>query len=1727
MEFLLSLENLPAEQKIIRAKCFHPSGTFVEFGKEEIEQSIPSRFEKIVAKYPERMAVKTRSHEFTYDTLNQFANRIAQAILAKQGPAWEPIALMLEHGAPMIGAILGVLKAGKTYVPLDSTLPRSRIASMLEELQASLIVTNNQSLPLTKELAPDAQDLLNIDEIDSSFSIANPDLPIQPDTLAYILYTSGSTGQPKGVTHNHRNVMHDCMAYTNNLHFCPNDRLTLLHSCSFSASKHYLFGALLNGAAIYPFDIKREGLAHLSEWLTQEKITIYHSGVVVYRYFLDTLTGKEKFPNLRLIKLGSQQVSTKDVEWYKKQFSAQCILVNTLSCTEAGTVRWHFMDKGTEINVAPVPVGHGVEDMEIVLLDDDGKEVDINQTGEIVIKSRYLALGYWRQPDLTQAKFLSDPSGGDKRIYMTGDLGRMLPDGCLIQLGRKDFQVKIRGYRVEVGEIEMAMADHPKIKAVAVVTHRDLQGDNCLVAYAVPDQEQPPTIVELRRFLREKLPDYMVPSAFVFLSALPLTPNGKIDRRALPIPDQAGAELQRTFAAPRTPLEKVLARIWAEVLKFEQVGVDDNFFDLGGHSLLATQVVSRVREALQVELPLRALFENPTVTGLALQIAQDQAKRTIAEEAINPPAGRDGQARPPQDGAESLSIQPAPRDGKLHLSFAQHRLWFLNQLEPASFAYNLFSAFRLAGRLNVTALEQSFNEIIWRHEALRTVFKTVDGQPQQIILSSVTTRVPVVDLRGIVSDAERESEVRRLSTAEAQRPFDLARGPLLRATLLCLTEDEHILLLSIHHIVFDGWSMGILAREIAALYKAFSSGRPSTLPALPIQYADFAVWQRQSLRGEVLAAQLAYWRKQLEGLTTLRLPFDRPRPPVPTGRGMRQYFVLSKTLSERLKSLSNQHKVTLFMTLLAAYQTLLHRYTGENDIVTGSPVAGRNHRVLESMIGFFLNMLVLRIDFSGNPTFRELLGRMRTVCLEAYAHQDLSFEKLVEELQPERDLSHNPLFQVTFAFHNTPRFPLELPSLTTTELEVDPGIARFDLHLFIEEKEGGLQGYADYNSDLFDAAIIQRLLGHLQTLLKGIVANPDERVGSLPLLTEAERCQLLIEWNDTKKEYPKDKCIHELFETQAEETPEAVALIFEEKYLTYQELNRRANQLAPYLRKLGTGPETLVGICVERSPDMVVALLGVLKAGGAYVPVDPRYPPERVALMLQDTRLLLTTSSVSKKLPPYNRRTICLDAADGEDVSGASVENPARTAAPENLAYVIHTSGSTGAPKAVGIAHGSAVALLHWAKTVFAPEDLAGVLASSSICFDLSVFELFLPLCCGGAVILAEDTMHLPILAAAKEVTLINSVPSAVYEMLAAGELPPSVHVVNLAGEPLATSLVKQLYERTKAARVYDLYGPSETTTYSSFALRTAGGAATIGRPIANTRIYLLDAYFEPVPVGVAGDLHIGGAGVARGYLNAADLTAEKFVPDPFSDAPGARLYKTGDRARFHPDGNIEFLGRLDDQVKIRGFRVELGEIETALRQHAAVRAAVVTARETNPLDASTELRAGPRLVAYLVCREAATPSLSALREFLRAKLPDYMIPSNFVFLDALPLTATGKVDRRALPTPDQTRPKLENDLVAPRSPIEKMLAGIWMRLLGLEQIGVHDNFFELGGHSLLATQVLSRIRKAFQVELSLRTFFEASTVAGIANIIQRAEESAAENPTPKISPILREPRKS
>jgi aspartate racemase len=1056
-------------------------------------------------------------------------------------------------------------------------------------------------------------------------------------------------------------------------------------------------------------------------------------------------------------------------------------------------------------------------------------------------------------------------------------------------------------------------------------------------------------------------------------------------------------------------------------------------------------------------------------------------------------------------GGPKAVISRRPDGVPVPLSYYQQGLWVLNQLMPETSLYHVPKALRLTGKLDVSALQRSLDHIVTRHEALRTTFAIVEGAPLQIVNELRTLEMPLIDLSHL-GEAERETEAHRLLRVESRRPFDLCTGPLIRAVLLCLKEREHILLVTTHHIVTDGWSMGIFHREFMALYEAFSNGKTSPLTELPIQYPDYASWHRQWFQGDVYQSQLSYWKEQFKTQPpVLELPTDHPRPSIQAHRafrGTKRRLTLSRELTRQLRELCQKEEATLFMVLLAAYQILLHRYTGEEDIVVGSPIAGRCLEETENLIGLFVNALALRSDLSGNPTFRQLLARVKEVALGGYAHQDMPFELLVKELQPDRSLSHNPLFQVMFVLQSEPVTTSELPGLTVSHVQVENIVANFDLTLDAVERDGQLECQFESNADLFDEDRITRLLGHFENLLRGIAADPQARISDLPLLTEAERHQALIEWNDTDSDYPADRCVQELFEQQVESFPDAFALLFAAESLTYQQLNTRANQLAHYLKGKGVVAETRVGICIERSPEMIIALLAILKAGGVYVPLDPAYPQARLRFMLEDAEvpLLLTRKVLRETLDCQSVQVICLEDLE-DDINRENPSNPESSSTADSLAYVMYTSGSTGKPKGVAVTHRNIVRLVK--NTNYADFSRDEVfLQFSPISFDASTFEIW-----GSLLNGAQLALMPPGAASLDELATCLKRYKVTTLWLTAGlfHLMVDTHLDDLkglkqllaGGDVLSASHVKKASQALEGCRLINGYGPTENTTFTCcFPVEdpsAINGSVPIGRAISNTYVYVLDPYLNPAPVGIPGQLYIGGDGLARGYLNRPELTAERFISDPFGKKPGAQLYKTGDLVRYRRNGEIEFLGRLDGQVKVRGYRIELGEVETVLAEHETVRDAVVVARKD---------QGDKHLAAYIVPREGTTPTAGELRAFLSERLPAHMVPSIFVVLEELPLSTNGKVDRNALPAANGHKPA-SKPAAARQDGLEHKLLKIWERVLAVAPIGIDDNFFDIGGHSLLAVRLFAQIEKSFGKNLPLATLFQASTIRLLAQVLR------------------------
>ena len=1639
---------------------------------------------------PKEAAVIWSGGKLTYSELQSRVWQMGACLRDFGAGPEKRVAICVEPGEHLIAAILGTLAAGAAYVPLDPDYPAERLRWIMNETHPEVVITESQFRD--KFLQSGARLFFINQEWDRIAQLeAKPfNTQVDPANLLYVIYTSGSTGRAKGVAIAQESLISRIHFLANVYGMKPGDRCLQILSPSFDAFGGGMYAALFSGGGVVfqPPEVILDPAGLLSS-IEQELITHLRIPVGYLRQFLLHLVENQKTvpDHLRIIVTGGETISRSEMREWLQRCAPHVRFIHEYGPTETTITATLFEDDRSAVSISPhrFVIGRPHPNTPVYVLTEGMEPAGVGVAGELYIGGVAIARGYFGNGHMTAERFVPNPFASEPgaRLYRTGDWVRWMEDGRLEFLGRRDEQVKIHGYRVELGEVEAAMRAHERVKEAAAAIREDGNGNKCLVGYVVPSQ-RPLIPADIRSYLQEILPDYMVPAAFVEVAELPLMPGGKLDRKALPQPSFESEKPTRT--SPRDPIEEILCGIWADLLKREFVSIEDNFFEIGGHSLLATQLISRVRLTFGVELPLRTLFESPTIAGLAQRI--QESKENSKASVLAP-------------------IQPADRNKTVPLSFAQQRLWLLDQLQPFSPAYNMPTALRVRGKLDIAAFHSALNQIVRRHEVLRTSFHVVHGEPAQIISDELQLPLPLTDLSAYGAE-ERECEALRVAQVEAARPFDLEQGPLIRGQLVRLAEEDHLLLITMHHIVSDGWSMGIMVRELASLYGSCSSSQSATLPEPTIQYADFAVWQRAWLKDQALDEQLEYWRKQLADLPLLELSADHPRPAVRSERGSVLTWSVGAELSRKLIALSRSQHATLFMTLLSSFQLLLSRYSGQKDIAVGTPIAGRRWAETENLIGFFANTLVLRADLSGSPNFVELLQRVRKTTLDAYSRQDVPFEKLVEVLSPVRDLSRTPLFQAMFILQNASQPHLALGDASVEPFNVDSKTAKFDLSMAVAESSSGLRLAIEYSSDLFEQDTVQRMAQHYENLLAAIVASPERPVADYELLSWEESRQLLVDWNDTEQRASSSACLPEILERQAAQTPDALAVKDGENELTYGELIEQARKMARYLRDLGAGPEARVAVCMKRSTRLVATLLGILEAGAAYVPLDPAYPHDRLRYMLDDAQaqVLITEESFIGKIPLFTGQTLLLEQ-QWTEIQAQSAEPLPTAVEPDNLAYVIYTSGSTGRPKGTAICHSSVSAFLHWAHQVFSSDELKTVLAATSICFDLSIFEIFAPLGCGGSVLIAKDALDFASMKDANRVTLINTVPSAMRELLRMNAVPETVRTVNLAGEALPANLVQEIHAKTHSSRLFNLYGPSEDTTYSTFACLPRSetiSVVPIGRPISNTQGYVLDKLMHPVPVGVAGELYLGGAGLARGYLNRPDLTAEKFVPDPFAGKTGSRLYRTGDLVKYLPDGNLVFLGRMDHQVKIRGFRIELGEIETALARHPAIQTAVALAYEQASGDQS--------LAGYVALRPGKTVSDQELRDSLRQTLPEYMVPSQLFVLEELPLTLNGKVDRKRLPSPGKEKAAPKQSITAPVTKTEEALALIWAEVLSIEKVGLDNNFFDLGGHSLLVPRVRAAVKEKLGRDVAMVDFFSYPTVRGLARRLELSNADAEPN---------------
>ncbi|PBV98736.1 non-ribosomal peptide synthetase [Pseudomonas aeruginosa] len=1659
-----------------------------------VQGTLQQRFEEQARQRPQAVALILDEQRLSYGELNARANRLAHCLIARGVGADVPVGLALERSLDMLVGLLAILKAGGAYLPLDPAAPEERLAHILDDSGVRLLLTQGhllEHLPRQAGVEVLAIDGLVLD----GYAESDPLPTLSADNLAYVIYTSGSTGKPKGTLLTHRNALRLFSATEAWFGFDERDVWTLFHSYAFDFSVWEIFGALLYGGrlVIVPQWVSRSP-EDFYRLLCREGVTVLNQTPSAFKQLMAVACSADmatQQPALRYVIFGGEALDLQSLRpWFQRFGDRQPQLVNMYGITETTVhVTYRPVSEADLEGGLVSPIGGTIPDLSWYILDRDLNPVPRGAVGELYIGRAGLARGYLRRPGLSATRFVPNPfpGGAGERLYRTGDLARFQADGNIEYIGRIDHQVKVRGFRIELGEIEAALAGLAGVRDAVVLAH-DGVGGTQLVGYVVADSAEDAERLResLRESLKRHLPDYMVPAHLMLLERMPLTVNGKLDRQALPQPDASLS--QQAYRAPGSELEQRIAAIWAEILGVERVGLDDNFFELGGHSLLATRVISRVRQEQQLDASLKALFERPVLEAFAQGL-----ERTT-------------------DAVSTIPL--ADRQQPLALSFAQERQWFLWQLEPESAAYHIPSALRLRGRLDVDALQRSFDSLVARHETLRTRFRLEGGRSYQQVQPAVSVSIEREQFG-------EEGLIERIQAIVVQ-PFDLERGPLLRVNLLQLAEDDHVLVLVQHHIVSDGWSMQVMVEELVQLYAAYSQGLDVVLPALPIQYADYALWQRSWMEAGEKERQLAYWTGLLGGeQPVLELPFDRPRPARQSHRGAQLGFELPRELVEAVRALAQREGASSFMLLLASFQALLYRYSGQADIRVGVPIANRNRVETERLIGFFVNTQVLKADLDGRMGFDELLAQARQRALEAQAHQDLPFEQLVEALQPERNASHNPLFQVLFNHQSeirsvTPEVQLE--DLRLEGLAWDGQTAQFDLTLDIQEDENGIWASFDYATDLFDASTVERLAGHWRNLLRGIVANPRQRLGELPLLDVPERRQTLSEWNPAQRECAVQGTLQQRFEEQARQRPQAVALILDEQRLSYGELNARANRLAHCLIARGVGADVPVGLALERSLDMLVGLLAILKAGGAYLPLDPAAPEERLAHILDDSgvRLLLTQGHLLEHLP--RQAGVEVLAIDGLVLDGYAESDPLPTLSADNLAYVIYTSGSTGKPKGTLLTHRNALRLFSATEAWFGFDERDVWTLFHSYAFDFSVWEIFGALLYGGRLVIVpqwvsrspEDFYRL---LCREGVTVLNQTPSAFKQLMAVAcsadmaTQQPALRYAIVGGEALDLQSLRPWFQRfgDRQPQLVNMYGITETTVHVTYrpvseADLEGGLVSPIGGTIPDLSWYILDRDLNPVPRGAVGELYIGRAGLARGYLRRPGLSATRFVPNPFPGGAGERLYRTGDLARFQADGNIEYIGRIDHQVKVRGFRIELGEIEAALAGLAGVRDAVVLAHDGV---------GGTQLVGYVVADSAedAERLRESLRESLKRHLPDYMVPAHLMLLERMPLTVNGKLDRQALPQPDASLS--QQAYRAPGSELEQRIAAIWSEILGVERVGLDDNFFELGGHSLLLLMLKERIGDTCQATLSISQLMTHASVAEQAACIEgQARES-------------------
>ena len=1655
------------------------------------DKCVHQLFEEQVQRTPDAPAVRYRGKSLSYADLNTQANQLARKLKALGVGPEVLVGVRLERSFEMLVALLGILKAGGAYVPMDPNYPIDRLRFIADDSQIRAVVIHREIVSRQHSLVQNTP-VIDIADDRTTLDGANLADDSSSTQLAYLIYTSGSTGQPKGVAIEHRNAVSFLHWVRETFTDFELSGVLGATSICFDLSVFELFGPLSWGGKVILVDQALD----LFSCESRDEVTLLNTVPSV----ASALLKAQALPtSVMTVNLAGEPLSPALVDALYNVTHIRS--VNDLYGPSETTTYSTWARREPH---QPATIGRPIANTQVYVLDAHLEPVPCGISGDLWIGGTGVARGYWRRPELTAERFRTNPFTSEYggRIYRTGDLARWRPDGQLEYLGRSDHQVKIRGYRVEIGEIETALSAIPGLSESAVVARMKsshveaVDNDLALVAFVVP---APGTILSatlLRSQLTTKLPEYMVPSQFVVVHALPLTTNGKLDRKTLittPIGEVGGVELihQKDYVAPSNKCERAIAELWQSVLGRERVGTTDSFFDLGGHSLKAIIIASRLSVQCDRSVPLRWIFEYPTIEALARKMESEETEL-----------------------AQSGRIELADRNGPLPMSPGQQAIWLLQQLFTDAATYNLSFAWRINGAVDRARVQRALQVIVERHEILRTALVNRDGELVQRIVSADDLPLPWAETALRKISAEQQAvALEELLARETHRPFDLAHAPLWRALWIELANNDHVLAFTFHHSIMDEWSSRLLVQEISALYSCDGDLERANLPLLPVQYADYANWQLQNLTGEHREQVLAYWKDQLADLPpALELPSDRIQPPQPTGQGAVHEFRLDQFVVTGLRRLALEERMTLFTILLSGFQVWLYRYTGQTDLIVGTPLADRERPEVQSLIGYFLNMLPIRSRMESDTSFRQFLRQVHQTIWNAFSHADLPFEQMVELAVKQRQPGRNPIYQVMFVLLEESLGNLKLGSSTGVPVKVRTGTSKIDLTLDIQATGDEWFCRLEYATDLFSAEIVTRMADHFTELLRSISKAADSPIGRLNLMGQEERHRILVEWNQTRRDYPRTKCVHQLFEEQAQRTPQALAVEYEGQSLTYGELNARANQLAHYLKKIGIGLETRVGICVDRSFEMIIGLLAILKAGGAYVPLDPLYPAERLNFLVADTRLtlILTQRHLESRWQDTDIRRLVLDA----DLSVCSDEpnhNLSQKQSSESSAYVIYTSGSTGTPKGVDVLNRGIVRLVCGADYVQLDESQS-VLQLAVLSFDASTFEIWGPLLHGGRCVLAPaqfpEPEELHQLLRQKNVRTLW-LTSSLFNTLVDGHIDAlnGIEQLLVGGEALSVSHIRRAQQALGSqTQLINGYGPTESTTFACCHRLPAlipqdCPSIPIGRPISNTTAYVLDANGEPVPVGVTGELYLGGDGLARGYLNQPKLTAETFLPDPFSDRPDARMYRTGDLVRWRDDGTLDFLGRRDQQIKLRGFRIETGEIETVLLRHSAVRQAVVVLREDRPGD--------KRLAAYIVTQQNQPANfVNELRHYLHDKLPDYMIPTALVTLDDLPLNANGKVDKLALPRPDVTGHDRQQDFVSPRNTVEEMLASAWSSVLGIEQISVHDNFFELGGHSLLAVRVVDAIKSSSGLTIKIADLFRHATVAELAESLSDSDQT-------------------